>query len=78
MAKKLNIMTFTQQVEYLAKVNWRYPRSQATRPLVVAAPTLMAEPAQKLKISIAAQILADTQFPVAITQVKDNAGAFII
>jgi hypothetical protein len=78
MAKKLNVMTFMQQVEYLAKVNWRRPRPQLARVLVVPAPSSTAEPARKLKMSITAEILADTQFPVAIIQVKDNAGAFII
>ena len=78
MAKKLNIMTFTQQVHHLAEVNWRCPRPQLARVLVVPAPASTAEPARKLKMSITAEILADTQFPVAIIQVKDNAGAFII
>ncbi len=78
MAKKLDIMTFTQQVHYLAEVNWRCPRPQAARQLVLRAPSSMAEALRKLKISITAQILADTQFPVAIIQVKDNTAASII
>ena len=72
MAKKLNIMTFTQQVQFEAKVNWRYPQPQPARPLVVA------KALPKLTIAITAQIVADTQFPVAIIQVKDNTAAYII
>ena len=75
MATKLNIMTFIQQVHYLAEVNWRCPNPQPARRLVLPGPSSAEAARRKWTISITAQNLPDTQFPVAIIRVKDHAPA---
>ena len=75
MARKLNMMTFLQQVQHLEKVNWRCARPQPARELVLPAPSSPVAARRKLTISIAVQKPPDTLVLVSIIQVKDNAAA---
>jgi hypothetical protein len=73
MATKLNIMTFIQQVHYLAEVNRRCPNPQPARRLVLPGASSAKAARRKSMIPITAQNLPDTEFLVAIIRVKDRA-----
>jgi hypothetical protein len=73
MATKLNLLTFLQQVQGLAEVIRRCPRSQPLGWLALPAPSSKAIPRRRVAISIDARSLPDTPHPVQIIQVKENA-----